>query len=173
MKNFNKTHLLIYILIISLFLNCAIHFFHPSYKYYKQNITKLNEQLEDFKNQVVFTFVPALNSIATNISTEVSLSILSNNFAKISKQSKSETSIVSSDKKYLVQNDEIYQNEIIVKDYKYMIACGKEYIRLYGQVYTYGDFILGERITYIDKMLTKTKSYNFINAEIDQKKQNQ
>lgn len=172
MKNINKTHLLIYLLILSLIFNSVIHFTHPSYNYYKQNITKLNEELEAFKNQVVFTFVPALNSIATNISTDVSFSIVSNHLSKISNKISSESSILVNEKKFLVQNNETDYNEILVKDYKYMIACGKEYVQLYGKIYSFGDFILGERIIYIDAMLTKTKNYNFINGEIDHKKNN-
>ena len=73
--NLDKSQVIALLLIFALLINAAIHFSHPSYRFYRQNISRLDSEFKAFRDRVQNDFVPALMFVATNLtSTAVAVS---------------------------------------------------------------------------------------------------
>lgn len=64
----DKSQCIALLLTGALLVNAVIHFTHPSYRYYKTNISRLDSEFKAFRDRVQDEFVPAVMFVATNIS---------------------------------------------------------------------------------------------------------
>ena len=66
MKN-KKIYFVLILFLLAIMINTLSHFFHPSYRYYRDNIDKLKTEFVAFKDQVVLEIVPSINTVNTNL----------------------------------------------------------------------------------------------------------
>lgn len=166
-----------YIILISLFifaicLNTVVHFCHPSYKYYKENIDKLKSQFIAFKDSVVLEIVPSINTVNTNLTYNILTRYESNLIFRLNENFKNQNFQNYENKKEnisIIADSQI--KEIYVDDYHYSELNHIKYVRLYGDHYKIGDILLGEVIVSIDPLITRTLHYHFLNKKVSQKVQ--
>ena len=163
-----KIYIFLIAFIVAISLNTAIHFFHPAYKYYRENVELLRKDFVAFKDRVVFEMVPTINSINTNL-TYAALSKCESNLITRLDKNMSKFSIAAKTKDILtVQNEEEQIKEIYVEDYHFQKYNKETIVTLYGNHYRIGDVLLGEVIVSIDPLITRTLHYHFLNKKLSQ-----
>lgn len=169
MKN-KKIYFVLILFLLAIIVNTFSHFFHPSYRYYKENIEKLKNEFIAFKDQVVLEIVPSINTVNTNLTFNILTQYESNLIIRINENLKKfNSSNPDKDENLLIVND-FQVKEIYVDDYHYSEVNRIKYVRLYGDNYRIGDILLGEVIVSIDPLITRTLHYNFLNKKVYQER---
>ena len=126
--NFNQC--LAIVLIGALCYNGYIHYTHPAYTYYKENIAALRREFVDFRNLVTSDFVPAVSNGFLNVA---SLTISNQlNLARSSTPHQLSTNSVS--------------RIPYIKFHSPCTMSGRSYVYLGQTMYSVGDYVFGEVI---------------------------
>ena len=166
----NKIYLFLFVFLAAIILNTAVHFFHPTFKYYRENIQNLKNEFIAFKDSVVLEIVPSINTVNTNLTFNILRQYESNLISRINENLKNYKFKNESKKENISIITESQPKEIYVDDYHYSEMNHKKFVRLYGDQYKIGDIILGEVIVSIDPLITRTLHYHFLNKKIYQEK---
>lgn len=136
----DKAQVIAILLTGALLVNAAIHFTHPSYKYYKQNVARLDSEFKEFRERVQNEFVPAVMLIATNIN---ALAVLSSSpgFA-------TNALVLASQPIQPPQPQDV--------DCHYFVCQGRRGFKYQGFPFFVGDTFFGEEILAVDPTCFKT-----------------
>ena len=63
----NRNQILVIIVIILLAINTISHISSPVYKYYKENIARIDKSNEQFRNEIKLELIPAITNLAFNL----------------------------------------------------------------------------------------------------------
>lgn len=63
----NRNQILVIIVIILLAINTVSHISSPVYKFYKENISRIDKSNEQFKNEIRLELIPAITNLAFNL----------------------------------------------------------------------------------------------------------
>ena len=163
----NKYIIVLFLFIFAVLLNTAVHFFHPSYKYYKENIAKVQSDFISFKDTVVYKIVPSINTVNTNLTYNILTCYESNLVIRINEILKQHKYQAAEKKENIsIVSNESQPKEIYVDDYHYSELNHIKYVRLYGDYYRVGDILLGEVIISIDPLITRTLHYHFLSKNL-------
>lgn len=169
MKN-KKIYCILIIFLLAIIVNTFSHFFHPSYKYYKENVEKLKNEFIAFKDQVVLEIVPSINTVNTNLTFNILTQYESNLVIRINDILMKSKFNNDTKKENLTILDDFQVKEIYVDDYHYSEVNKTKYVRLYGDNFRIGDILLGEVIVSIDPLITRTLHYHFLNKKVQQER---
>ena len=169
MKN-KKIYFVLILFLLAIMINTLSHFFHPSYRYYRDNIDKLKTEFVSFKDQVVFEIVPSINTVNTNLTFNILTQYESNLVIRINDILKKSQFKNESKNENLTILDDFQVKEIYVDDYQYSEVNNTKYVRLYGDNFRIGDILLGEVIVSIDPLITRTLHYHFLNKKVQQER---
>lgn len=76
----NRNQILVIIVIILLAINTISHISSPVYKFYKENIARIDKSNEQFRNEIKLELIPAITNLALNLdNTSLLTSSLSTN----------------------------------------------------------------------------------------------
>ena len=76
----NRNQILVIIVIILLAINTVSHISSPVYKFYRENIARIDKSNEQFRNEIKLELIPAITNLAFNLDhTSFSTSSLSTN----------------------------------------------------------------------------------------------
>lgn len=76
----NRNQILVIIVIILLAINTVSHISSPVYKFYKENISRIDKSNEQFRNEIRLELIPAITNLALNLdNTSLLTSSLSTN----------------------------------------------------------------------------------------------
>lgn len=76
----NRNQILVIIVIILLAINTISHISSPVYKFYKENIARIDKSNEQFRNEIKLELIPAITNLALNLdNTSFLTSLLSTN----------------------------------------------------------------------------------------------
>lgn len=76
----NRNQILVIIVIILLAINTISHISSPVYKFYKENIARIDKSNEQFRNEIKLELIPAITNLALNLdNTSLLTSLLSTN----------------------------------------------------------------------------------------------
>lgn len=145
MKRPSSTQLLQLFLILALIVNAIIHFTSPSYRFYKENVDRLDRVFHDFERQVKIDFVPAIISVASNNTYRAT----ETNFSNSVSNSTSSSEFPSS-------------GTLFNLDYHYFTAGNKSGFHFDGHDYFNGDSFFGSSIRVITPTVIVTDSYHFV-----------
>lgn len=167
MKN-KKIYFVLILFLLAIIVNTCSHFFHPSYRYYRENIDKLKTEFVAFKDQVVLEIVPSINTVNTNLTFNILTQYESNLIIRINENLKKFP--IESKNENISIITESQPKEIYVDDYHYSEVNNIKYVRLYGDHFRIGDILLGEVIVSIDPLITRTLHYHFLNKKVQQER---
>lgn len=63
----NRNQILVIIVIILLAINTISHISSPVYKFYKENISRIDKSNEQFRNEIKLELIPAITNLAFNL----------------------------------------------------------------------------------------------------------
>lgn len=63
----NRNQILVIIVIVLLAINTISHISSPVYKFYKENISRIDKSNEQFRNEIRFELIPAITNLALNL----------------------------------------------------------------------------------------------------------
>lgn len=76
----NRNQILVIFVIILLAINTVSHISSPVYKFYRENISRIDKSNEQFRNEIRLELIPAITNLAFNLDhTSFSTSSLSTN----------------------------------------------------------------------------------------------
>ena len=130
-----------FLLIAALLLNGLAHFFHPSYRYYRENFEKVERRIDLFEQQVKNDFVPAIAQLASNIQfTAISPAVISQTLESSERQQQRPQRIPINAKASFIR------------------SCGYDVsgFTYSGRLFTLGDSFYGYPLSYIDQTCART-----------------
>ena len=63
----NRNQILVIIVIILLAINTISHITSPVYKFYKENISRIDKSNQQFRNEIKLELIPAITNLAFNL----------------------------------------------------------------------------------------------------------
>lgn len=63
----NRNQILVLLVIILLAINTVSHITSPVYKFYKENISRIDQSNEQFRNEIRLELIPAITNLAFNL----------------------------------------------------------------------------------------------------------
>lgn len=116
-----RNQILVIIVIILLAINTISHISSPVYKFYKENIARIDKSNDQFRNEIRLELIPAITNLAFNLDQSQLFSSLSvSNSASFS----SSTPV---------------QLPVINLDFSYFISDNKPFISIGGFTFQIGD----------------------------------
>lgn len=103
-----KFKLLILVLVVVLIINTVLHFTHPAYKYYTDNVRQFRSDYNDFVRQVRSDFIPTILQVSSNRYQRVETSSSSSNVVVETSSSSSSVIPTSVDARYFSANGDGY-----------------------------------------------------------------
>ena len=143
--NFNQ--ILQLALVLALVVNALVHFQSPAYRYYQENVTRLNGDYQTFEKRIFSDLVPFILSQKTNTNESVSLTI-------------DKTSSAPSDSSSVSSSSTTNYTHISIS-YSYAGSFGSCFT-FEDRFYKVGDDFFGSPITYISPTLVRTSNDVYI-----------
>lgn len=63
----NRNQILVLVVILLLAINTVSHISSPVYKFYKENISRIDKSNEQFRNEIRLELIPAITNLAFNL----------------------------------------------------------------------------------------------------------
>lgn len=80
-----KFKILLLVLVLVLIANTVLHFTHPAYRYYTQNVSQFRSDYNDFVRRVQHDFIPVILSVSSNRVYSSSTSFVTNSLSSASR----------------------------------------------------------------------------------------
>lgn len=152
MKKPSSNQLLQAALVLALVVNCIIHFNSPAYKFYRENMQVLRNDVYDFQEKIKYEFVPAILEVASN-------RVVSTSPASVSVSS---SSSVSSSLPLLSDTNLVARSRLFNLDFLWFNSGGVNGFELDGVRYFVGDSLFGSVIRSITPTIVVTDDYQFV-----------
>ena len=143
-RRFNAPIVLAVLIFLALVVNTIVHFSSPVYRYYENNVKRVNDQYSELRKRLLTELVPFVQFSLTNRHDSV------NSVGSLSSLSVS-TNAVPLDM-YL--------------DFSFVISGGDASMFFSDHVYRLGDLFLGSPLVYISPTLVQTVERRFIHKSL-------
>lgn len=117
----NRNQILVIIVIILLAINTVSHISSPVYKFYKENISRIDKSNEQFRNEIRLELIPAITNLAFNLD-QTQLSTLSSSSNSVSNSFSTP-----------------FQLPVRSIDFTYFISDNKPFVSIDGFTFQTGD----------------------------------
>lgn len=144
-RRFNSPIVLAVLIFLALVVNTIVHFSSPVYRYYENNVKRVNDQYSDLRKRLLTELVPFVQFSLTNRHDSSVNSVGSLSSLSVS------TNAVPLDM-YL--------------DFSFVIAGGDASMFFADHVYRLGDLFLGSPLVYISPTLVQTVERRFIHKSL-------
>lgn len=148
-RRLNPPIVLAVAIFLALVVNSIVHFTSPVYRYYQENVKRVNDQYSDLRKRLLTELVPFVQFSLTN------------------RHDSSETSVGS------LSSLSVSTNSVpldMYLDFSFVIAGGDSFLRFSDQVYHLGDLFLGSPLVYISPTLAQTVERRFIHKSLKELK---
>lgn len=141
-----KFKILVFLLFVVVLVNSIIHFNHPAYKFYRENVKQFRSDYNDFVRQVRLELVPSILMVASNNNNSVSSLVSPALLPSVSSSSSAASS--SSSDSFL--------------DCRFFKTGGRSYIEYNNNYFTDGDDFFGYTILEVRPTIVITDGRVFV-----------